>query len=60
MTDINNKIVFVTGAASGIGLALCKGLLDKGAKVMMADIDADGLEAAYKSLGAGENLATVV
>jgi NADP-dependent 3-hydroxy acid dehydrogenase YdfG len=60
MTDINNKIAFVTGAASGIGLALCKGLLDKGAKVMMSDIDADGLEAAYQSLGAGENLGRVV
>jgi len=60
MTDINNKIAFVTGAASGIGFALCKGLLDKGAKVMMSDIDAAGLEAAYHALGAGENLGTVV
>ena len=46
MTDIKNKTAFVTGAASGIGLALSKALLARGAKVMMADIDAEGLNAA--------------
>ena len=50
MTDIANKTAFVTGAASGIGLALCQSLLSKGANVMMADIDAAGLEEAKKSL----------
>ena len=60
MTEIANKIAFVTGAASGIGFALCEALLGRGAKVMMSDIDAEGLQAAYDKLGAGENLATVV
>jgi len=51
MTDISNKTAFVTGAASGIGLALTKALLARGAKVMMADMNADGLAAARKALG---------
>ncbi len=51
MQDFNNKVAFVTGAASGIGLAISKALLNAGANVMMADINADGLQAAAKSLG---------
>ena len=51
MTDIKNKTAFVTGAASGIGLALAEGLLKRGAKVMLVDIDAKGLAAARKKLG---------
>ncbi len=50
MTDISQKTAFVTGAASGIGLALTKALLDKGANVMMADIDGPGLDAASDAL----------
>ena len=44
MTEIANKTAFVTGAASGIGLALTKALLARGAKVMMADMNAKGLK----------------
>jgi len=51
MTDIKNKTAFVTGAASGIGFALAEGLLKRGAKVMLVDIDAKGLAAARKKLG---------
>ncbi len=60
MTDIANKTAFVTGAASGIGLGLCKALLAKGAKVMMADIDAEGLDIAHAALNAPDNTATVI
>ena len=60
MTDIANKTAFVTGAASGIGLALTKALLARGAKVMMADMNAKGLKAAQASLGSPENTATIV
>lgn len=35
--DLKNKVVIVTGAASGIGLASSKKLIERGAKVMMAD-----------------------
>ena len=59
MTDIKNKTAFVTGAASGIGFALTEGLLKRGAKVMMVDIDAEGLAAAQKKLGT-ENTAISV
>lgn len=60
MTEIKNKIAFVTGAASGIGYALCEALIKRGAKVMMSDIDADGLESARKKLNASEQTATVL
>jgi len=51
MDNFTNKTVFVTGAASGIGFALCKAFLNAGANVMMADINAEGLENAVKELG---------
>lgn len=60
MTNIANKTAFVTGAASGIGLALTKALLARGAKVMMADMNAEGLKAAQAGLNNPENTATVV
>ena len=59
MTDIKNKTAFVTGAASGIGFALTEGLLKRGAKIMMVDIDAEGLAAAQAKLGT-ENTAMAV
>ena len=60
MTEIKNKVAFVTGAASGIGYALCEALIKRGAKVMMADIDADGLKTAIKTLNAPEQTAMIV
>ena len=59
MTEIKNKTAFVTGAASGIGLALTKALLGRGVKVMMADMNAQGLEEAQANVGK-ENTATVI
>ena len=59
MTDIKNKTAFVTGAASGIGFALAEGLLKRGAKVMLVDIDEDGLKAAQDKLST-ENTAIAV
>ena len=59
MTDIKNKTAFVTGAASGIGFALTEALLKRGAKVMMVDIDAEGLKTAQAKLGT-ENTAICV
>lgn len=37
--SISGKAVIVTGAASGIGLAIARSFADKGANVMCADID---------------------
>nr|AID57606.1 hypothetical protein [uncultured bacterium] len=61
MTPYSNKTAFVTGAASGIGFALCESLLAKGASVMMADIDGPGLSRALEKLGGlSENLSSTV
>lgn len=63
--DLNNKIAVVTGAASGIGAAISKHLVDKGARVGLLDIDetavetaaADMLAAGSDALGIGCNVA---
>jgi len=43
--SVSGKTAIVTGAASGIGLAIARHLLDKGANVMFADVDEARLEA---------------
>lgn len=46
MKEIAGKAAFVTGGASGIGLAIGKALSAKGARVVLADIDAEALKKA--------------
>ena len=41
MKDISGKTATVTGAASGIGLAIATALAEAGANVVMADIQKD-------------------
>lgn len=43
MTNLRDKTVIVTGAASGIGLALAEFALGAGSNVMLSDISADAL-----------------
>jgi NAD(P)-dependent dehydrogenase (short-subunit alcohol dehydrogenase family) len=43
MQQLAGKVAFVTGAASGIGLGIAEALAQSGVKVMMSDIDGDGL-----------------
>ncbi|SOH94228.1 7-alpha-hydroxysteroid dehydrogenase [Monaibacterium marinum] len=50
MSSLAGKSVIVTGAASGVGLAIARKFRDKGAQVMMADIDDDRLAHEAKSL----------
>src|SRR5690606_34579884 len=50
MTDVADKTAFITGGASGLGLATAKALVAKGAAVILADIDGAGAEAAAASL----------
>ena len=50
MREITGKTAFVTGGASGIGLALGRAFAGAGMKVMLADIEADALSAAVRSL----------
>jgi NAD(P)-dependent dehydrogenase (short-subunit alcohol dehydrogenase family) len=61
MKDFTNKTAFITGAASGIGLALATAMGKRGANVMLADIDGDGLERVKKELSnQGMNVDSVV
>ena len=40
-TNLEDKIIIVTGGAAGIGLAVTKGFVEVGAKVMIADFAED-------------------
>ena len=42
--SVSGKTAIVTGAANGLGLAIARHLVDKGANVMFADIDEARLE----------------
>ena len=44
MEELSGKVAVVTGAASGIGLALVRAFVADGMKVVMADIEAGPLE----------------
>jgi NAD(P)-dependent dehydrogenase (short-subunit alcohol dehydrogenase family) len=50
MRELAGKTAFVTGGASGIGLALGRAFAQAGMKVMLADIETEALAAAVKSL----------
>ena len=61
MFELSGRTAFVTGAASGIGLALARAFAAEGMNVMMADIEAGALEAAVEGLRqAGEKIDSVV
>jgi NAD(P)-dependent dehydrogenase (short-subunit alcohol dehydrogenase family) len=51
MLELAGRTAFVTGGASGIGLALGRAFAQAGMKVMLADIEAGPLAAAVESLG---------
>jgi NAD(P)-dependent dehydrogenase (short-subunit alcohol dehydrogenase family) len=50
MKDLKGRTAVVTGAASGIGFALCERFANEGMRVVMADIEADALESARAKL----------
>lgn len=41
--DVAGRVAFITGAASGLGLAMAEILAENGARVAMADVDAESL-----------------
>ncbi len=41
MYDLRDKVAIITGGASGIGLATVEAFLDKGAKVVLTDYNAE-------------------
>ncbi len=56
MSYWQNKVAVVTGASSGLGLAIAQALVAHGAKVALAARDADRLDEAARSLAGGETL----
>jgi NADP-dependent 3-hydroxy acid dehydrogenase YdfG len=52
MRDIEGKVAFISGAASGMGLGMTKAFTKAGMKVMMADIDEKRLQATAADLKA--------
>ena len=51
MDVIAGKVAFISGGASGIGLGIARALVAAGAKVVIADVRGDALDAARQSLG---------
>lgn len=51
MSTLEGKAALVTGAASGIGLATARRLVDDGAAVQLVDLDRAGLDRALDGLG---------
>jgi meso-butanediol dehydrogenase/(S,S)-butanediol dehydrogenase/diacetyl reductase len=49
---VQDTVVVVTGAARGIGAGIGRGLAAEGAKVVVADLDADGAAATADAIGA--------
>ena len=58
--EFENKVVIVTGAASGLGRATALAFAGEGAKLVLADVDAAGLDATKAQIeGLGSEAITV-
>jgi NAD(P)-dependent dehydrogenase (short-subunit alcohol dehydrogenase family) len=58
--DLKNKVAFITGGASGLGLSMARAFGKEGMKVMLADIDEQAMAAAKADLeGRQVQVATV-
>jgi NAD(P)-dependent dehydrogenase (short-subunit alcohol dehydrogenase family) len=60
MDDLNGKVAFITGGASGIGLGIARALIAEGMKVAVADVRRDALERAVRALAAEGSSALAV
>jgi NADP-dependent 3-hydroxy acid dehydrogenase YdfG len=49
MKDVEGKVAFITGGASGLGLAMARSFTGAGMKVVIADVEGSALEAAKQS-----------
>lgn len=57
--DVSGKSIVVVGASGGLGRAMTKALADRGARLMLADLDAPALEALAEELAATVHWQTV-
>jgi NAD(P)-dependent dehydrogenase (short-subunit alcohol dehydrogenase family) len=48
MQDVRDKVLFITGGASGIGLGIAQVLIDAGMRAMIADIRQDHIDGALQ------------
>lgn len=51
---LKDRVALVTGAAQGIGRAICRALADEGAWVLVSDIDLEGAEAVAAEIRAAD------
>ena len=51
LLDLRGRTAFVTGAASGLGAALARGLFEAGCQLALADVDAEGNARSMSELG---------
>ncbi|SPM42246.1 NAD(P)-dependent dehydrogenase, short-chain alcohol dehydrogenase family [Mycobacterium numidiamassiliense] len=56
MTSLQDKVIFITGGARGIGAEVAKRLRNKGAKLVLTDLDKDALETFAIQLGGVEHV----
>ncbi len=54
MGELEGRRALVTGGARGLGRATAELLVARGARVMLADVDADAAEATAREIGGGE------
>lgn len=55
--SLQSKVAFITGAANGIGAGVARALVDRGARVVLADVDRAALDAVAAELGEDHALA---
>jgi NAD(P)-dependent dehydrogenase (short-subunit alcohol dehydrogenase family) len=51
MPRLKNKVALVTGAARGIGAAICRAFADEGAQVLVTDLDEAGAAEVAREIG---------
>jgi len=62
ITDFNDRLAFVTGGASGIGLGIARSLAARGARVVLADIRSDHIDqalAGFESAGQADRVSAL-